>query len=208
MSGSPPVTLVACVLALVGVGLASAQDPGPQTYRLTPESRLEVKTGKTGLFSFAGHEHVIRAGGFAGEILFDPAAPERSHVLISVRTDSLRVLTPPDTAEIRKVTEAMRTEVLRVDSFPLIRFVSRQVSSRQGGFRVEGDLTMVGQTRPVTVDLLVEIHGDSLRARGGFSVKQTDFGIKPYHGGPLGSIRVADRVDFTIDAIGVRPTGP
>ena len=200
--------LVVAELAILAGGIGSAQERGLQTYRLTPESRLEVKTGKTGLFSFAGHEHVIRAGGFAGEIQYDPSDPASARVLISVRTDSLVVLTPPDTAEIRKVTQAMRSEVLRVDSFPSMRFVSTRVTSTRDGYRVVGNLTMVGQTREIAVDLKVEIHGDTLNASGAFSVKQTEFGIRPYHGGPLNSIRVADRVDFTIEAIGVRTTGP
>ena len=48
----------------------------------------------------------------------------------------------------------------------------------------------------------------TLRARGGFSVKQTDFGIKPFKGGPAGTVRVADRVTFSFDAIGVRMPVP
>ena len=34
--------------------------------------------------------------------------------------------------------------------------------------------------------------GDTLRAKGGFSVKQTDFGIQPFRGGPGGTVKVAD----------------
>jgi len=35
-------------------------------------------------------------------------------------------------------------------------------------------------------------------------VKQTDFGIKPFRGGPAGTVRVADRVTFEIEAVAVR----
>src|SRR2546427_4993826 len=35
-------------------------------YRVSPTSRFEVKTGKAGLFGFAGHEHLIRARGCTG----------------------------------------------------------------------------------------------------------------------------------------------
>jgi len=48
------------------------------------------------------------------------------------------------------------------------------------------------------------VTGDTLRASGGFSVKQSDFGIKPYHGGPGGTVRVADQVTFVFDVIAVR----
>jgi hypothetical protein len=36
------------------------------------------------------------------------------------------------------------------------------------------------------------------------AVKQTDFGIKPFSGGPGGSVKVANRVTFAFDAVGVR----
>jgi len=35
-------------------------------------------------------------------------------------------------------------------------------------------------------------------------VKQTDFGIRPYRGGPGGTVRVADKVTFDISAVAVR----
>jgi polyisoprenoid-binding protein YceI len=180
-------------------------------YRLAPGSRLEVKTGKAGLFGFAGHSHVIRARAFSGNVVYYPHAAARSHLQITVRTDSLEVLTPPDTAEIRKVTEAMRTEVLHTDQYHEIRLVAKEVTPTAHGFHIIGALTVVGQTRDVPIDVKVEAGVDTLRARATFAIKQTDFGIKPYSGGPAGTVKVADRVTFTIDAVAVqaaaRPAG-
>jgi polyisoprenoid-binding protein YceI len=173
-------------------------------YRLTPTSRLEVKTGKAGLFGFAGHTHVIHARAFSGQIVFYPKTPPNSHVSIKVVTDSLEVLTPPDSDEIRKVTETMRTQTLQVDRYPEITLVSRSMTQTETGFHVVGALTMVGQTREVPIDVAVQLAPDSLRAQSTFSVKQTDFGIKPFSGGPGGTVKVADRVTFMIDAIAAR----
>jgi polyisoprenoid-binding protein YceI len=173
-------------------------------YRLSPNSRLEVKTGKAGLFGFAGHDHVIRARAFSGSVVYYPKAPANSHLEITVIADSLEVLTPPDTAEIRKVTAAMRSDVLKIDQHHEIRLVSRQVTPTADGFHIVGALTLVGQTREVPLDVAVRLGLDSLRASTKFSVKQTDFGIKPYSGGPAGTVKVADRVKFTIDAVALR----
>lgn len=173
-------------------------------YRLVPASRLTVKTGKAGLFGFAGHTHVIRARAFHGQVVYYPKAPASSHLEITIVTDSLEVLTPPDTAEIRKVTAAMRTDVLHTAQHPRIRFVSRQVTPNKEGFHVVGALTLVGQTREVPVAVAVQIGVDTLLATAAFAVKQTDFGIKPYSGGPAGTVKVADKVTFDIRAIGVR----
>jgi len=177
-------------------------------YVLTPASRFEVKTGKAGLLAFAGHGHLVRAGSASGRIVYYPARPADSHVDVVVPVDSLEVLTPPDTAEIRKVTETMRSEVLHPDRYPLITFVSTTVTPAGDGLEVDGRLTIVGQTRDVAVVVQVEAAGDTLRATGSFSVKQSDFGIRPYRGGPAGTVRVADRVEFTVAAVAIRSLTP
>jgi polyisoprenoid-binding protein YceI len=173
-------------------------------YVLSQDSRLEAKTGKAGLFGFAGHSHLVRARAFSGRVVYYPSAPADSRVEVSVGTDSLEVLTPPDTAEIRKVTEAMRAEVLHVDQYPLITFVSTALAPTPEGFHVEGRLTIAGQTRDVAAELTVAMGLDTLRANGSFSVKQTDFGIRPYRGGPANTVRVADRVSLTLEVVGIR----
>jgi polyisoprenoid-binding protein YceI len=176
-------------------------------YQVLPASRLEVTTGKAGLLGFAGHRHLIRARGFSGQVVHYPNTPASSHLEVKVATDSLEVLTPPDTAEIRKVTESMRTEVLHVAQYPEIRLVSKTVTPTAGGFRLVGALTLVGQTREVPIDVTVEFSADTLRARTKFSVKQTDFGIRPYRGGPGGTVKVADEVTFDVEIIAVRTGG-
>ena len=182
-----------------------AQSPADSTvYQLSSQSRLDVNTGKAGLLGFVGHDHQIRARQFSGEIVHFPGNPSRSRLSISVATGGLEVLTPPDTEEIRKVTESMRGEVMHVDQYPEITFVSKQVTPIQGGFRVLGALTKHGQTHDVPVDFAVEMRGDTLQAKASFEVKQTDFGIRPFRGGPGGTVRVKDEVKFDIDAVAVR----
>ena len=176
-------------------------------YRLAPSSRLQVKTGKAGLFGFAGHTHVIQATAFGGEVVYYPREPSKSHLEVIVRTDSLEVLTPPDTAEIRKVTETMRTEVLRTAEHPEIRLVARQVVPTATGFHIIAALTLVGQTREVPIDITARLGLDTLEAASTFAVKQTAFGIQPFSGGPGGTVKVADRVTFDIRVVGVR-AGP
>jgi polyisoprenoid-binding protein YceI len=173
-------------------------------YRLVPSSRLEVKTGKAGLFGFAGHTHVIRARAFSGNVVYYPHAAARSHLQITVQTDSLEVLTPPDTAEIRKVTAAMRTETLHTDQYHEIRLVTKEVTPTADGFHMVAALTLVGQTRDVPIDVSVDLGTDTLRAATTFAIKQTDFGIKPFSGGPAGTVKVADKVTFNIDAVAVQ----
>jgi polyisoprenoid-binding protein YceI len=173
-------------------------------YRVAPGSRLMVKTGKAGLFGFAGHTHLVQARAFQGEVVYFPKAPSNSRIRITVVADSLEVLTPPDTDEIRKVTAAMRSDVLHTSEHHAISLVSRQVMPTRDGFHLLTALTLVGQTRELPVDVVAQVGLDTLRASTHFSLRQTDFGIKPYSGGPGGTVKVADRLVFDIRAVAVR----
>ena len=67
-----------------------------------------------------------------------------------------------------------------------------------------GALTIKGTTRELPLDVSLQVERDTLRATATFAVKQTDFGIRPYRGGPAGTVRVANRVSFEIQAVAVR----
>jgi polyisoprenoid-binding protein YceI len=192
------VLLSFCVLQAAG--------PDSVVYDLAPAplTRFEVRTGKAGLLGFAGHEHLIQARSFSGHIVWYPDQPAASHVRVSVATESLEVVTPPDTAEIRKVTAAMREDVLDVAHYPEITLVA-PVALRGGDtLNINAALTIKGKTREIPLTVRVNIGPDTLRATVTFTVKQTDFGIRPYRGGPGGTVRVADRVTFTIEAVALR----
>jgi polyisoprenoid-binding protein YceI len=196
-----------CLLLLSLVGMpprtGGAQAPPDSiVYRIHPGSRLVVKTGKAGLFGFAGHTHVIRARAVSGRLVYHPGKPT-SYLRLEVPTDSLEVLTPPDTAEIRRVTKAMRTEVLHVDEHPAMTFAAESLSAKSGKMEMPLEVTMEGVTRTVPVTAEVTIGPDSIRAQGTFNARQTDFGIKPYSGGG-GTVKVADRVTFCFDLVAVR----
>src|SRR6185437_16301697 len=97
-------------------------------------------------------------------------------------------------AEIRKVTAVMRGEVLDVATYPEIAFVSRSVQRAGDTLHLVAALTIKGQTRDVAPVVHLIIVGDTLRATTTFRIKQTDFGIRPFRGGPGGTVRVADTV--------------
>ncbi len=189
--------------ALLGRAAAAQAAADSVVYGIHPASRLVVKTGKAGLFGFAGHTHVIRAREVSGRLVYHPGEA-RSRLRLEVPTKSLEVLTPPDTAEIRKVTEAMREDVLHVDRFPTMSFAADSLNARSGRMDLQLAVTLEGVTRLVPVTADVTVGTDSVRATGSFTVKQTDFGIQPYSGGPAGTVKVADRVTFCFDLLGVR----
>ncbi len=189
---------------LPGLGAAQAIAQDSVVYELAPSSRFVVRTAKAGLFGFAGHEHLIQARQFSGRIVYYPQQPQASHLAVSIATVGLEVLTPPDTAEIRKVTAAMRADVLDVPQYPEITLTSQAVELAGDTLRIQAALTMKGQTRTVPLTVRVRIEPDTLRATTTFAVRQSDYGIRPYRGGPGGTVRVADAVTFDIDAVALR----
>jgi polyisoprenoid-binding protein YceI len=192
------------VIALLLLAAVASLQSDSTVYTISPASRLEVQTGKAGLLSFAGHEHRVRARAFSGAVVYHASAPAESRVAIVIPTDSLEVLTPPDTEEIRKVTAAMRSDVLDVAHYPEIRLASRRIAITGDTAHVIAALTIRNQTREVPLDVKVEVANDTLRATSTFTIKQTDFAIKPYRGGPGGTVRVADRVNFDIHIVAVK----
>ena len=73
-----------------------------------------------------------------------------------------------------------------------IAFRSSEVQPASGGSRlsVRGDLTLLGETRPIAFDLLI---GDGT-LRSSVVVKQTEWGITPYSA-LFGALKVSDEVE-------------
>jgi polyisoprenoid-binding protein YceI len=70
------------------------------------------------------------------------------------------------------------------------------------GLRVDGDLTLNGETRPLGFDLAITGEG---RLEATAVVKQTDWGMKPYSG-LFGALKVVDDVEVVIEASLPEPT--
>ncbi len=187
--------------AIAAIGWAPsllAQDR-PVRYTVVPEaSVVRVHTYKGGLFGRFGHEHDIRAHAFSGTVIYDARDPSASHADVSVRTDRLLVVPASDSSDIPEITKAMREQVLHVDRFPYITFTSAEVTAHDSTVHIRGDLTMVGRTRRVAMDLTLQRTPDALRVRGSFTVKQTDFGIRPYSAA-MGTIKVKNEITFVVD---------
>ena len=178
------------------------------TYQVDPaKSQVTIGVGKSGVFSFAGHTHEVSGPIESGSLDIDPGVLSRSHVSLAIATSSLKVSgadEPP--ADRPKVQAAMESDkVLGVVRYPRITFESTSVAANRPAAPafdvvVAGRLTIRDVTRPVSVPVHVQLSDRSLTANGRFSVKQTEFGIKPISVG--GAVAVKDRLDiaFTIAA--------
>lgn len=176
--------------SLLLVGAISAQ----QVRVDTEKSKLTVRAFKTGLFSGFAHDHEIAAPVKSGTIDFT-----NQRVDLHFDSRQMKVLDPD--LEPDKRMEVQRTmlsdKVLDSDAYSDIHFVSRRVTSAiNNAYRVEGDLTLHGVTRPIVVP--VSPKGNSYT--GSVMLKQTQFGIKPVKlfGG---TVKVKDDIEITFEIV-------
>ena len=180
------------ILFVVAVILLCALSLSAQQRSIdTQKSTLTIHVGKTGAFSGFGHEHEVRAPIHSGtaDIGAHPA------VEIHVNARELRVMdadaSDKDRAEVQATM--LGPEVLDSDQHQEIVFKSTAAESTgEGRWTLRGNLTLRGQTRPVTVQVTLK----DGHFTGESSVKQTDFGIKPP--GKAG-IRAKDEVTIHFD---------
>jgi polyisoprenoid-binding protein YceI len=194
-----------CALTLAGsLTLAAA---GPRTFTVDPSrSRALIDVGKAGAFSFAGHTHEVEAPLTSGVVHVDPDNVSKSDLRLQFNAAAMKVTAkgePPD--DVPKVTQAMLSDqVLDVKNFPSIAFVSTVVSGRGSAsaldLQITGNLTIRGTTKPVRAAASARIDGDTLTATGKFTIKQTDFGIKPISVGGVVKVKDDLNINFTIVA--------
>jgi polyisoprenoid-binding protein YceI len=159
----------------------------------TANSKLIVHAFKSGVFSFAGHDHTIAAPILSGSV------DEVRHIVeFTVNAKDLRVLDPGESEKNRVEiqTTMLSDKLLDTARFPTITFRSSKVE--QAGpetFTVTGDLSLHGQTRSIKMD--VKKSGNTYV--GETKLKQTEFGMTPVTVAG-GTIKVKDevRVDFSI----------
>jgi polyisoprenoid-binding protein YceI len=176
-------------------------------YDIGPDNgTVNVRTYREGLAMKIGHDLVIGVGRWNGTITLDADTPANSSVSVTMEAGSLEVLSgtggakPLSDKDKKDILSNMQGKILHTDKHPQITFVSDNVE-QNGPDRatVNGQLTVTGTTRPVRMELALEETGGAMRASGTISLKQTDFGIKPYTG-LLGALKVKDVLEIDIEA--------
>ena len=206
---------LAALLALsnetAGGASAVKRAASPQTavYKLdAARSKFMIRAFAGGLLWFRGHDHFVQARDFAGEARLTPGSVSPAALNLSVRAASLAETREVFNAQQKQIIDAeLRDIVLEPDKYPEITFKSTDVSveARGGLFRVKlgGDLTLRGVTRRVVIPAEVTLEGDSLRARGEFTVKRSDFKV-PATSAFHGTVRVRDRLKVSFDIVARR----
>jgi polyisoprenoid-binding protein YceI len=171
------------------------------TYKIAPaESNLWVFVAKAGLFSAFAHDHNIGVKSFNGSVTVLESGAAGGSLTLDIEAKSLTVLDQKVSEKDRtEIFNSMHSAVLESEKYPKITFKSASVSDlKQMGehsysFTVNGDLTLHGATKRVAVPVSATITPQQLRATGKYTLRQTDFGIKPYSAAG-GAVKVKNEV--------------
>ena len=114
-----------------------------------------------------------------GRVLYDPAAPERSSVRVTIDAASV------DTGNDGRDEHLRSADFFDVERFPTIAFESERIARDGDGFRVRGPLTIRGVTRTVDFRLrrrhaepIVEAFGlPSIAFEGNLELDRKVFGV-------------------------------
>jgi len=173
-------------------------------YRIdASRSSFTAQAFADGMLSFMGHNPTFAVGRYGGEIQLDSENSQVESMLLIAQADNLSLLDKVSAKDAAEIENTIRQEVLEISRHPEIVFVSRDVSMRQiagekYAVKINGSLSLHGETRGQTINAEAEISGKTIRAQGGFKLKQSDFKIKQVKA-LGGTLKVKDEVEIFFD---------
>jgi polyisoprenoid-binding protein YceI len=162
-----------------------------------PENgRLTVHTRKGGAAAKAGHDLVIEVTSWEGTLDLG----DRTTIMLRADARSMRVregsggMTSLGDDDKSNIEQTIDDEVLKGTPIEF-RSTACELSPEGDRMRVSGELELAGRRAPVTFEL--SLNGG--RVSGSATIKQTDYGMKPYSA-LFGTLKVLDEVQVAVDA--------
>ena len=171
----------------------------PGTYELGPtDGTLSVQTGKSGAASKAGHNLLIRVDRWGATVSL---ADDPAQTVLELTADSTSFTVLDGTGGVKAlgdddkegIAQTINQEVLKGTP---ISFRSTAVRpDGDGRLHVTGDLELLGGVNLIAFDVEISDEG---RLTGTATVKQTEWGMKPYSA-LFGTLKVSDEVQVSVD---------
>jgi len=162
------------------VAEAATQGPVSGTFQVDPvHSSLVFHVRHADASRFWG-----RFNSFSGSLTVDAEKPEQSSVVVEVQAESV------DTANQGRDQHLRGPDFFNAKEFPVVVFESTKVAGSEKGFRVTGELTLLGVTKEVTTQAEFVGYSESERfkKRTGyevrFKIRRSEFGMN-YMVGPM-----------------------
>jgi len=169
------------------------------------QSEFMVHASVGGLLSTFGHNHNIAIKDVSGQTEFTDGTVTPASLRMKIRADSLKITDKVSDSDRETIESSMREHVLETSKYPDITFKSTTIeviknSDTQFQGNIWGDLTLHGVTHNIFIKTQLTFEQKAVRARGEFSLKMTDYSIKP----PTvagGTITVKDTLKFNFNIL-------
>ena len=137
----------------------------------------------------------------AGTVMFDEKEPSKSTVDATIEATTI------DTGHEKRDSDLRGAEFFDVAKYPTITFKSKSVTRQaEGRFKVTGDLTMRGVTKPVILDVegfTAQVKDQRGNIKAGASattkINRSEFGLTWNRVIETGGVAVSDEVAIVID---------
>ncbi|AXI88924.1 YceI family protein [Actinospica acidiphila] len=169
----------------------------------------ELDPAHTSIGFVARHAMVTNVKGhfaeFSGTLHLDGADPSSSTASIDVAMNSI------DTGNADRDGHLKSADFFKIDEFPTMTFRSTKAEALGGDdYRITGDLTILGTTRPITIDL--EFNGAAKdpfgNERVGFEGKteilRSEWGLTWNAALETGGMLVSDKIKLVFDISAIR----
>lgn len=154
---------------------------GAESYKIDPvHSSVVFSVKHNGVTDFYGAFKDI-----SGTVTFDAADASKSSVELTVPVESI------DTRSEKRDQHLKSPDFFNAKQFPAITFKSSKIEGSGESYKITGDLTIHGVTKPVTADFKRGADGKGGQGKtvgGGearFAIKRSDYDMK-FMLGPLG----------------------
>jgi polyisoprenoid-binding protein YceI len=167
----------------------------------TDNGRITLRTSRDGLAAGAGHDLTIDAVRWTGELVL---SDDRKPVSLTAKIDIGALVVRAGTGGLKPLTDRDKREiavtarkVLAADRHPEATFTATAFEPGPDGMSgvITGTFTLAGQARPQRLHVSQTAPG---QYKATTTVRQTDYGIKPYSGF-LGALKVADAVEVEVE---------
>ncbi|MFC8104038.1 YceI family protein [Streptomyces sp. NPDC057363] len=142
---------------------------------------------------------------FSGELHLDGAEPARSTASLDITMDSI------DTGSADRDGHLKSSDFFKTDEFPKMTFRSTKAEALgDDDYRVTGDLTILGTTRPLTIDL--EFNGaakdpfgnERVGFEGKAEIKRSEWGLTWNAALETGGVLVSDKIKLSFDISAIK----
>lgn len=113
-----------------------------------------------------------RFGDFSAKIDFDPEEPGAGKIIGVVKMNSAR------TGDAERDATLLEEDWFNPSNYPESSFESESIEALDNGtYAANGQLTIVGVSRPVTMAFEFDVSGATAHFSGNFDIKRLDFGV-------------------------------